>query len=365
MKASAAPRRASSPSVWLQQAWRSRGALACALWPLAALFGGLAGARRLAYRAGWLQAQKLPVPVIVVGNLVAGGAGKTPTTIAVVALLQRHGHAPGIISRGYRGGGDGRGDAPPLEVHAAMAATQCGDEPLLMHRRSGVPVVVARDRVAAGRALLHRHPEIDVIVSDDGLQHLRLARDAQVLVFDERGAGNGWLLPAGPLREPLPSAVPARSLVLYNAPAATTALPGQRVQRTLAGAVPLAQWHAGQAPDPTQLTALRGRPLLAVAGLAQPQRFFAMLRDAGLAITPLALPDHHDYAALPWAAGTPDVVLTEKDAVKLDPARLGSTRVWVVALDFKLPAEFEAALLALLPPRAASQPGTDHANPSS
>ena len=362
MKATAPPHRAPrSPQAWIQQAWQSRGALACALWPLAALFGGLAALRRLAYRQAWRRAHHLAVPVVVVGNLVAGGAGKTPTTIAIVVLLRRHGFSPGIISRGYRG----RGGAIPLEVHADTSAATGGDEPLLMRRRTGVPVVVGRNRVAAGRALLRDHPEVNVIVSDDGLQHLRLARDAQVLVFDERGAGNGWLLPAGPLREPMPATLPARSVVLYNAPEATTALPGQRVQRALAGAVQLSAWHAGQPPDPTQLAALRGRPLLAVAGLAQPQRFFAMLRDAGLTITPLALPDHHAYTDLPWPVGTPDVVLTEKDAVKLDPARLLATRVWVVALDFRLPVAFEAALLALLPPRAAPQPGTDHGNPSS
>ncbi|MEO6030803.1 MAG: tetraacyldisaccharide 4'-kinase, partial [Burkholderiaceae bacterium] len=131
-------------------------------------------------------------------------------------------------------------------------------------------------------------------------------------------------------------------------------------------AVQLPDWHAGQPPDPTLLAALRGRPLLAAAGLAQPQRFFAMLRDAGLTITPLPLPDHHDYVELPWPPDTPDVVLTEKDAVKLDSARLGQTRVWVAALDFGMPAAFEAALLALLPPRrGAPQPGPDHGNPSS
>ncbi|MEO6030377.1 MAG: tetraacyldisaccharide 4'-kinase, partial [Burkholderiaceae bacterium] len=227
MKATAPPYQAlRSPEACLQQAWQSRGVLARSLWPLAALFGGLVAARRLAYRQAWLPQQELAVPVIVVGNLIAGGAGKTPATIAIVALLRRHGWVPGIISRGY----GGRGGATPLEVRVDTPATACGDEPLLMRRRTGLPVVVGRNRVAAGRALLRNHPEIDVIVSDDGLQHLRLARDAQVLVFDERGAGNGWMLPAGPLREPIPAAVPARSVVLYNAPEATTALPGHCVQ---------------------------------------------------------------------------------------------------------------------------------------
>ena len=336
----------------LQHAWLSRGPLTRALLPFAALFGAVTALRRTLYRWGWLQARTLPVPVIVVGNLIAGGAGKTPTVMASVQLLRRRGYAPGIVSRGY-----GRRDDACLEVQADMPASSCGDEPLLMHLRTGVPVVVARDRVAAARLLLLRHPEVDVLVSDDGLQHLRLARSAQVLVFDERGAGNGWLLPAGPLRERLPPTVPVRSIVLYNAPAPSTALPGELARRSLAGVVSLAAWWQGQTASISALAALRGRPLIAAAGVARPQRFFAMLRDAGLTTTPLALPDHHDYRTLPWAPETADVVLTEKDAIKIDPRRVGSTRVWVAALDFSPAATFDAALIALLPP-----PGIAHGN---
>ena len=195
----------------LQRAWLERGA-AAALLPLAWLFGALAASRRGLYRAGMLRRVEVGVPVVVVGNLIAGGAGKTPTVLAVVRLLQRHGRRPGIVSRGH-----GRTDAGVLEVSPDTLAQDCGDEPLLLRLRAGVPVCVARDRVAAAQALRRRHPEVDVIVSDDGLQHLRLARDLQIIVFDERGAGNGWLLPAGPLREPLPATPPPRSLVLYNA----------------------------------------------------------------------------------------------------------------------------------------------------
>ena len=335
----------------------SRGPLAFALLPLAALFGAIGALRRSLYRWGWWRAQTLPVPVIVVGNLVAGGAGKTPTVMAIVRLLGRHGHLPGIVSRGY-----GRRSEACLEVQPGMPASECGDEPLLMYLRTGAPVVVGRDRVAASHLLLERHPEVDVIVADDGLQHLRLARTAQVLVFDERGVGNGWLLPAGPLREPLARVVPARSVVLYNAPAATTAWPGDVAQRSLAGVVPLAAWWQGQAASMAALLALRGRPVVAAAGVARPQRFFAMLRGAGLTVTPLPLPDHHGFATLPWAAATADVVLTEKDAVKIDPQRVGSTRVWVAALDFVLPEAFETALIALLPP-GGHPPGGRPAHP--
>ena len=336
----------------LERAWLSRGPLACALWPLSLLYAAVTGVRRSLYRFGLLTTERLPVPVIVVGNLIAGGAGKTPTVIALVALLRRHGYVPGIVSRGYGGSATG-----PLEVTRDSRAAECGDEPLLMHLRTNAPLVVGRDRVAAARLLLSAHPQIDLIVSDDGLQHLRLARDVQVLVFDERGAGNGWYLPAGPLREALPATVPARTLVVYNAPAASTPLPGTLAQRALRGAVPLAGWWLGEPASEQALTALRGRPLIAAAGLARPERFFAMLRTAGLAFSPLPLPDHHDYRPLPWPDDTPDVIVTEKDAIKLDPALVGTTRVWVAPLDFALDASFEDALLALLPP-----PGSRHGN---
>ncbi|MEO7010016.1 MAG: tetraacyldisaccharide 4'-kinase, partial [Caldimonas sp.] len=191
----------------LHQSWATRGPIARLLWPLAALYAALTSLRRMLYRIGWLRTERLPVRVVVVGNLIAGGAGKTPTVLALAAMLRRHGWTPAIVSRGY--GGSRRGGV--IAVRADTPASLCGDEPLLLHLRAAVPVFVGRDRAAAARALLRAHPEIDVVISDDGLQHLRLGRDLQVLVFDERGVGNGWLLPAGPLREALPQAVPPRS----------------------------------------------------------------------------------------------------------------------------------------------------------
>jgi tetraacyldisaccharide 4'-kinase len=260
-------------------------------------------------------------------------------------MLQRLGYAPGIVSRGH-----GRSERGVLDVRPDTPARRCGDEPLLLRLRSGVPVCVGRDRGAAGRALLRAHPRVDFVVSDDGLQHLRLARDAQVIVFDERGVGNGWLLPAGPLREPLPAQVPLRSVVLNNAARPSTALPGWIVQSRLTGAVLLAEWWLGRPGTPEALAALAGRRLIAAAGVAQPRRFFAMLHECGLQFTELPLPDHYGYAMLPWPDETTDVVITEKDAVKLDPLRTGTTRVWVAALDFAAGAGFDAALAALLPP---------------
>lgn len=322
--------------------WRSRPSwLARALLPLAWLYRALAALHRAVARP----AAPLPVPVVVVGNLIVGGAGKTPTVIALVRALRERGWTPGVISRGY-----GRRDDALREVDDATPAAAVGDEPLLIHRRTHAPVVVARDRVAAARALLERHPQVDVIVCDDGLQHHRLPRDLALVVFDERGAGNGLLLPAGPLRSALPAQLPADALVLYNAPRPTTPLPGWTARRRLAGVVRLQAWWQGAAPEPASLDALRGRALVAVAGIAAPARFFAMLEAAGLAFTRAPQPDHAAYDRLPWPDDAGDVVVTEKDAVKLEPGRVGATRVWVATLDFRLDPALEATLDAHLQP---------------
>lgn len=330
----------------LQAAWLRRGPLAIALWPVSLLFGAVAALRRALFRTGLKSTGCLSVPVVVVGNLIVGGAGKTPTTLALVELLRRHGRTPGIVSRGF-----GREGDAVVMVEPGDAATAAGDEPLLLRLRSRAPVAVGRDRVAAGVALLARHPEVDVVLSDDGLQHLPLGRNVQVIVFDERGAGNGWLLPAGPLREPVASAPPPHSVVVYNAPAPSTPWPGHVARRGLAGVVELVAWWRGEPASLDALHALRGRPVLAAAGVARPGRFFGMLREAGLTVAELPLPDHHDFTTVPWPAGTPDVVVTEKDAVKLRPEAAAGTRVWVATLDFALGPAFEAEFLRLLPPR--------------
>ena len=328
-------------SAALQRQWWTQRptASAQALRPLAALYGRLARWHRLASRP-----QAIDVPVIVVGNLIVGGAGKTPTTIATVRLLRAFGWKPGVVSRGY-----GRRSSGLLEVTRETAARECGDEPLLIRLRTGVPVMVGRDRVAAARALRKAHPEIDIVVADDGLQHHRLARDLDIVVFDERGVGNGLLLPAGPLREPLPAERSSRTLVLYNAAKPSTTMPGWMATRRLAGVLPLADWWRGELPLRESWQALQQRPLLAVAGLANPERFFEMLRDQGLQLLHTrALPDHHSFAALPWRSDTPDVLVTEKDAVKLPLERMAqaesATRVWVVPLDLEPDVAFAAAL---------------------
>lgn len=319
------------------------------------MYGAATALRRLAYRHGWLPTSASRVPVIVVGNRVAGGAGKTPTVLAIVRLLREQGWSCGIVSRGH-----GRQGSAPVIVDANSHADAVGDEPLLLHRRAGVPVAVGADRVRAAALLLDAHPHLDCLVGDDGLQHLRWARDVEVVVFDARGAGNGWLLPAGPLREPID--VPARgrrTLHLYTDGLRSTAIEGHVARRRIAGVVELAAWWQGEAATAAALDALRGRRVFACAGIAQPQRFFAMLGAAGLSLQAVPLPDHARYDALPWPAFATDVVVTEKDAVKLDVQRVAherpSTRVWVAPLDFEPESAFGTALaqgLADRPPRS-------------
>ena len=317
-----------------------RTAVAWALWPVSMIYRSLLALLRS--RGG--PPTDLPVPVLVVGNVVVGGAGKTPTVVALVQALQQAGRRPGVISRGHGRSGDSLRAVQPHD-----RAVDVGDEPLLVRRRCDVPVWVGRQRRDAGAALCTAHPEVDVLVSDDGLQHLALPRQAAVVVFDERGAGNGLLLPAGPLREPMPTQVPPRCHVLYTAGSCSTALPGLLAQRCISQAWPLDAWHRGDANQARPLADLRDRPLLAVAGLAAPDKFFSMLLDAGLRFEAMPQPDHHPYATLPWPADTADVITTEKDAIKLDAQRMGTARVWVVPLDLQLPSALVRELLTLLP----------------
>lgn len=328
----------------LQRAWRARGPLALALLPLALLYGAIAGIRRRLYARGQLPSVALSVPVIIVGNVVAGGAGKTPVVIALLEHLAARGLRAGLVSRGY-----GRSTHDCREVLATSAPREAGDEPLLVKRRTGVPVFVAARRADAARALLQAYPQTQVIVGDDGLQHHALARDIEICVFDDRGTGNGWLLPAGPLREPWP-----RKVDLVLRPAALTGIPGHDVGRALAG-------HALRA-DGTRiaLAELRGRPLHAVAGIADPQAFFDMLAAQGLQLAASrALPDHHDFddaAALP--AGDSPLLCTEKDAVKLWRLRPDA---WAVPLQLCIDAGFWPALDALLDAKLSSAHGSQTA----
>ena len=330
----------------LQHVWLRRGAAAWALRPVAWLFGLLAALRRAFFALGWLQREGVPVPVVVVGNVVAGGAGKTPVVMAITRHFQARGMTVGIVSRGH-----GRSTDDCREVHDDSDPREVGDEPALLRRATGAPVFVARRRVEAARALLARHPGVRLIVSDDGLQHLALRRDVEICVFDDRGIGNGWLLPAGPLREPWPRAC---DLVLHTGgragTSATRAIPGFGARRALAD-------HALRSDGTAvPLADLRGLPLVAVAAIAKPEGFFSMLRARGLEPTAcMALPDHADFAG--WTPPTtiagetyPSVVCTEKDAVKL-------WRRWPDALAVPLVFEPEPAFFEALDAKLSSVDG--------
>ena len=342
-----------SPARW-QGIWSRRGLLAWLLWPISLLYGVLFALRSALYAAGLLKVQHLPVPVVVVGNVVVGGAGKTPTVIALVKHLQNKGWTPGVVSRGY-----GRHSSAVLAVHPDTPPAASGDEPALIQRATGVPVWVAPRRADAAFALLAAHPEVNLLLCDDGLQHLALGRDLAVAVFDDRGSGNGWLLPAGLLREPWPPRAGNRfqpDLVLHqrrdeapsHQPFTNTGLPEFSALRRLANEAISPQ---GQR---IALDALRGQALTAVAGIARPEVFFEMLRARGLTLThTVALPDHADtsaYVGLLHAPGA--LVCTEKDAVKLFaalPANRGA--VWAVPLELSPEPAFWTALDSLLPAR--------------
>ena len=307
--------------------WRTRSPMARCLLPLAWLYRALWSLRRRLFDAGWLRSQRLPVPVLVVGNVVAGGAGKTPLVIELLAHLQRAGWRPAVVSRGH-----GRASQQTLQVHAATDARDCGDEPWLIFRRAGVPVCVGRDRAAAARALIAAHPQVNLIVCDDGLQHLRLARDAEICVFDARGVGNGWLLPAGPLREPWPrhAAVPGWTVQSVDDDTDADAAPwGWPLRRSLAPEAVRADGSRRALAD------LAREPCVALAAIAHPERFFAMLRAAGVGpVQTIALADHHPMEPLDAPIRNAAVlVCTEKDAAKLWRTRPDA---WAVPLQVSL-----------------------------
>ena len=327
---------------WLPEQWLSRGWAAHCLRPLSWLFGTLLQVRLWAYRQGWLAAQRVQATVIVVGNVVAGGAGKTPTTIALLQHLQQRGWRVGVVSRGH---GRQTGDVRPVLAHSKPG--EVGDEPLLIAQASGVPVWVGASRAQAAQALLQAHPGTQLIVCDDGLQHLALARDIEICVMDERGVGNGWLLPAGPLREPWPRQV---DLLLHTGtPALAGGFKGQRQ---------LAAWAVRANGERVALSSLQGQAVDAVAGLARPEAFFEMLRAAGLSLDHThALPDHADFTDWPDTPLARPLLCTEKDAAKLwqrQPEALA------VPLQLDIEAPFWAALDALLAERAGTPVSSAH-----
>lgn len=298
----------------LEHVWQTRNPLAWGLLPLAGLFCMVVQVRRVAYGRDWLPRRRLPVPVLVVGNLSVGGTGKTPLVIWLARYLQTRGHRPGILTRGYRG----RARDWPRLVKPDTDPMEVGDEAVLLARRGGCPVAAGPDRAAAGCLLLDQRG-CDFLICDDGLQHYALARDLEIAVVDgARQFGNGFCLPAGPLREPRGRLRQVDLVVVHGAPGEETP------------ALRLVGDEALNLRDPRQtrpLASWRGQTLTAMAGIGHPERFFQMLRDQGLDIRARPFPDHHGFQPQDLAeAGSGPILMTEKDAVKCEP--FAPANVW-------------------------------------
>ena len=311
----------------LLAAWSKRGALAILLLPLAAVFFCLTSIRRWAYSTGIFRVAKLLVPVVVVGNITVGGVGKTPLVIHLVEQLKARGHQPGVISRGYGGAGQGG------EVHADSDAAQVGDEPLLIRRRANCPVVVGTDRVKAARKLLEIAPLTTLIISDDGLQHYFLPRVFEIVVIDERGLMNGWLIPAGPLRETTQRLQKVDAIVgngLSAPPCDCDAVPF--FQMTMNAAEFYAINDAGRRVTSANW---RDKKVHAIAGIGAPERFFNQLKKLGIESINHAFPDHHRYTAEELDFDGDAILTTEKDAVKLAHLKI-NLPVWILPIDAAL-----------------------------
>jgi tetraacyldisaccharide 4'-kinase len=308
----------------LERLWYEDSPGTSLLAPLAWAYAAMSGVRRSAYRSGLLHPRTVARPVVVVGNLTVGGTGKTPLTIWLAQQLVAARLKVGIVSRGY-----GRCGAAARSVQADSDWRDVGDEPLILVRRSGCPTMVAADRVAAARTLIARGAE--VILADDGLQHLRLRRDCAIVVIDgSRGFGNGRLLPAGPLREP-PAALARADIVVINGDPthgslAAGSLPAGALRMRLS-AQPAVRLDGRGAPS--ELGTFRGRRVHAVAGIGNPQRFFRELTSHGIEVIAHPFPDHHPFTAreLAFADELP-ILMTEKDAVKCTP--FANARLWYV-----------------------------------
>ncbi len=325
----------------VQRAWLNRGPLACLLWPVSLLFGLLVKGRRLMYQAGFLKSVRVGVPVLVVGNVVAGGGGKTPLVMALVRHFQGQGMAVGVVSRGY-----GRAGKKCQEIFLGTPVLESGDEAALIKRATDAPVFVASKRIQAAQALLDAYPATQLLICDDGLQHYALARDIEMAVFDDRGIGNGWLLPAGPLREPWPQRLHSGiSLVLHTG--SKPAFDGYIASRKLAD-------HAVAADGrKVTLQSLQAQSLVALAAIAHPEAFFTMLKERGLSLAEtIALPDHDDFADYALLVKNGSTLLcTEKDAVKLfSSPKMAAVNLLAVALEFAPEPAFLEALDALLAP---------------
>jgi len=314
--------------------WTRRGAIAWLLWPASLVFRVLVLGRRVLYGMRWLKSAHPGIPVIVVGNLTVGGSGKTPLAIWIAEFLKANGWSPGIVSRGY-----GVTILEPRAATVASSAAEVGDEPILLARRSGCPVWVGADRVRVAALLRAAHEDVDVLVLDDGLQHYAMRRDLEIAVVDARGFGNGFPLPAGPLREPQARLRGVDAVVSHESPIKGFAmrLDGDTVHRMI------------DARERQPLKAFAGQRVHAVAGIGDPNRFFLHLGKAGIKVLPHPFPDHHPFTPqdLEFGDGLP-VLLTEKDAVKLRSA--AQPHWWVLPVSAQLDPAFGPWLLGRLAP---------------
>ena len=330
--------------------WYAPSPFGALLAPLGWVVGLFAVLRRAAYRAGMRRSWRIGCPVVVVGNLSAGGTGKTPLVIALARFLAGRGLRVGVVCRGYRG----TASRWPRKVRSDSDPLQVGDEAVLLARRTGVPVAAGPNRIAAGR-ILFRRSKCDVILSDDGLQHLRLARDMEIVVVDgARRHGNGRCLPAGPLREPL-SRLASVDFVVVNGAAG----PGELEMRLEPGpAVNLADANLTRPLD-----SFRGAPVHAVCAIGHQERFFRTLESRGLTIVRHPFPDHHPFseAEIRFPDDAP-VLMTEKDAVKCE--RFADSRHWYVPVEAVLSNELEAGLLSTLRERGVAVDSDTHSAPA-
>ena len=321
----------------LERHWYRITPLHLILLPVSLLFRALAALRRALYRSGILNSHELPVPVIVVGNISVGGTGKTPLTLALVQQLVDRGWQPLIVSRGYGGGAQ-----QPQRVDANSDARQVGDEPLLMARRKLCPVWIGKDRAAAAQAALQAHPQCDIVLCDDGLQHYRLQRDMEIAIVDgDRGSGNGFMPPAGPLREPVARLQTVDAVVVNGG-----STPAGQYAMRLSGETFHNLLDPGKTVAASHFHALSNH---AVAGIGHPQRYFRHLQTLGIPFTPHAFPDHHPYSADDLAfTGCDAILLTEKDAVKC--ASFADERYWALHVDAQIdPALIEHILRKVAP----------------
>lgn len=314
--------------------WYDINLLSLALWPISILFRFLASVRRLLFKTGFLKSWRSPIPVIVVGNISVGGTGKTPVVIALVEWLKTEGYKPGVISRGY-GGAD---RSKPELLQAKSEPNDVGDEPVVIARRTGVPVCVYHRRVESAMRLLDAS-DCDVLIADDGLQHYALQRDLEIIVIDaQKLHGNGFCLPAGPLREPV-SRIDGQSFALYNR--TEEVQDGQSFTLRPGNFIALDNSLEQSAGE------FNGREVLACVGTASPERFFDTLSCLGMNFKKRVFPDHHRYEVDDFANSTNlPIVMTEKDAVKC--RKFGLKNAWYLPVETNLPAPLKTRVLEVL-----------------